>query len=129
MHKCQQSLDELFNDALRTFGAFEERYKDIGCQVCKVLISNCFWEGAATKTPEKIKSVGFVSGARLCHEHKMSATTNSFSFAKNEWPEKARNVLYNVLLLSFEPGPNPTRIQTLSGLPGPGPYRPLLASP
>jgi hypothetical protein len=54
------------------------------------------WEGAATKIPEKIKSVGFVSGARLRHEHKMSAATNIFFFAKNEWPEKARNVLCNV---------------------------------
>jgi hypothetical protein len=38
------------------------------------------WEGAATRIPEKIKSVGFVSGARLCHEHKMRATTNNFFF-------------------------------------------------
>jgi hypothetical protein len=41
------------------------------------------------KIPEKIKSVGFVSGARLCHEHKMSATTNNFFFVKKEWPKKA----------------------------------------
>jgi hypothetical protein len=46
--------------------------------------SNYFWEGAAKNTPEKIKSVGFVSGARLCHEHKVSATTNNFFFAKKE---------------------------------------------
>jgi hypothetical protein len=59
-------------------------------------ISNYFWEGAAIKISEKTKSVGFVSGARLCHEHKMSATTNNFLFAKTEWPEKARNVLYNI---------------------------------
>jgi hypothetical protein len=39
---------------------------------------------------------GFVFGARLCHEHKMSASTNNFFFARKEWPEKARNVLYNV---------------------------------
>jgi hypothetical protein len=54
-----------------------------------------FLEGAATKIPEKIKSVGFVSEARLCHEYKMSATANNFLFAKKEWPEKAQNVLYN----------------------------------
>jgi hypothetical protein len=41
-------------------------------------------------------SVGFVSGARLCHEHKMGESKNNFLFAKKEWPEKARNVLYNV---------------------------------
>jgi hypothetical protein len=35
-----QSLNELFNDALRiseVILAFEEWYKEIGCQVCKVL--------------------------------------------------------------------------------------------
>jgi hypothetical protein len=45
------------------------------------------------KIPEKIKSVEFISGARQCHENKVSA---QLSFAKKEWPEKARNVLYNV---------------------------------
>jgi hypothetical protein len=55
----------------------------------KGIISNYFWKGAATKIPEKIKSVGFVSGVRLCHEHEMSATTNGSFFAKKEWPEKA----------------------------------------
>jgi hypothetical protein len=46
--------------------------------------------------PEKIGSVGFVFGARPCHEHKMSATTNNFFYAEKEWPEKARNVQNNV---------------------------------
>jgi hypothetical protein len=53
------------------------------------VIWNYFWEGAAMKIPEKIKSVGFVSQARLCHEHKISANTNNVFFAKKEWPEKA----------------------------------------
>jgi hypothetical protein len=55
-----------------------------------------FMGGTSTRIPKKIKSVGFVFGARLCHEHKMSATTNNFFIAKKEWPEKVRNVLYNV---------------------------------
>jgi hypothetical protein len=54
-----------------------------------------------------MKSVGFFSGTRL---HKMSATTNKFSFAKKEWPEEARNVLYNFWLLSFAPDPDPNII-------------------
>jgi hypothetical protein len=54
-----------------------------------------FLGGTATKIPEKIKSVGFVSGARLCHEHKMSATTNNVFLAKKDLTDKARNVLYN----------------------------------
>jgi hypothetical protein len=90
------------------------------------VISNYFWEGAATKITEKIKSVGFVSEARLCHEHKMIATTNNFFFAKKEWPEKARNVLYKVWLLSFEPGPDANIICAVRLRPG-GPCRPLPA--
>jgi hypothetical protein len=34
------------------------------------VIPNYFWDGAATKIAEKIKSVGFVSGAWLYHENK-----------------------------------------------------------
>jgi hypothetical protein len=63
------------------------------------ITSNYFWEGAATKIPKKIKSVGFVSGARLCHEHKMRATTNNFSLRKKNGPRKPG--------MFFEPGPNP----------------------
>jgi hypothetical protein len=44
---------------------------------------------AVTKIPEIIKSVGFVSGAQLCHEHEMSTTINTFFIAEKEWPEKA----------------------------------------
>jgi hypothetical protein len=36
----------------------------------------------------------------------MGATTNNFVFAKIGWPEKARNVLYNLRMLSFEPSWN-----------------------
>lgn len=57
-----QSLNELLNDCLRTSAgilALEERYNDIGCQVCKVELLR----GAATNIPEKIKSVG--SGIRF----------------------------------------------------------------
>jgi hypothetical protein len=57
--------------------------------------------GAVTKISEKIKSVGFVSGARLCHEREVSATANNFCFARKEWPKKAEDVLYCVRLLSF----------------------------
>jgi hypothetical protein len=41
------------------------------------------------KIPEKIKSVGFVSGAQLCHEHKMMATTNNFFFAKKKMAQES----------------------------------------
>jgi hypothetical protein len=68
--------------------AFEEQYKDIGCQVCKVVISNYFWEGAATKIPEKIKLVGFVSGDRLCHEHKKAQLRITFFFLQKSGSRK-----------------------------------------
>jgi hypothetical protein len=33
------------------------------------ITSKYFWEEAGMKIPEKIESVGSVSGTRLCHEH------------------------------------------------------------
>jgi hypothetical protein len=48
------------------------------------------------KILEKIKSVSFVSKARLCHEHKTSGRTNNFFYAKIDCPEKALSILYNV---------------------------------
>jgi hypothetical protein len=68
----------ILDDAVRTAEvilAFEERYKDIGYQVCKVLSRTISGTGSY-ENPEKMKSVAFVSGARLCHECKM--TTNNF---------------------------------------------------
>jgi hypothetical protein len=65
-------------------------------------------------------SVGFVSGASVCQEHQVSAATNNHFFAKRERLEKARHVLYNVLLLSFEAGTNSAHARTLPALPGPG---------
>jgi hypothetical protein len=50
---------------------------------------NYFWEGAATKIPEKIKSVEFVSGAWQCHEHKMSPTTDTLFAKKKKKKEMA----------------------------------------
>jgi hypothetical protein len=101
--------------------AFEERYKDIGCQICKVLSRTISGRGAATKTPEKFKSVGFVSGARLCHEYKMSATTSNFFFAKKNGPRKPE--MFYITFDCYHL--NPARTRTLSVLPGPalGPGR------
>jgi hypothetical protein len=80
------------------------------------VISNNYWDGAGTKIPQKIKSVGFVSGTRLCHECKMSAATSNFFFSKNEWPEKARNDVHNLWMRSFEPGPDPNIISAIGGV-------------
>jgi hypothetical protein len=46
--------------------AFEGRYKAIDVKFVKCYLELHLWERAATKIPEKIKSVRFVSAAWLC---------------------------------------------------------------
>jgi hypothetical protein len=56
MHKFQQSLNEFFNDVLKTSRVileFEERYKHIGCQVCKVLYRTISGRGKLRKSQRK----------------------------------------------------------------------------
>jgi hypothetical protein len=86
-------------------------------------------EEAATKIPAKIKSIGFVSRAWLCHEHKITVTVNKFFFAKKEWPQEAQNILCNTQLLLFESGPNQAQTHILSVLLNPDPCKPVLCSP
>jgi hypothetical protein len=112
--------------------AFEKRYKGIGCQVCKVLSRTVCGRGQQQKSPEKIKSVGFVSGARLCHEHKRAQLRIIFSLRKRMAGESTKCSIafecYNLnqartRTLSVLSGPRPGRAETLG--PGPGPCRPL----
>jgi hypothetical protein len=116
-------VNELFNDSLKTSEvilAFEERYKNIGCQVCKVLSRTTSGNVAATEVPEKIKLVGFVSGARLCHDRNMSANTKLFSF-QNSCPRESQIYsVYDVLIRIILTRREPTRSRTSSVLPGPG---------
>jgi hypothetical protein len=56
MHKCQSPLNEAFNDALKTSDfllAFEERYKDVACQVCKALSRAISRRRKPRKSPTK----------------------------------------------------------------------------
>jgi hypothetical protein len=118
------SFTKLFNDVLKTYEvtlAFEERYKDIWCQVCKVLPRTISGRGQRRKSPIKLSwwdlfpepdSVTSISWAQL---------RITFSLRIKQWPEKARSVRHSVWLLSFEPGPNPAQTWILSVLPGPGP--------
>jgi hypothetical protein len=48
------------------------------------VMSDYFWEGAGMKILEKMESAGFVTGACLCHKHKMSIIMSNFFFAKKE---------------------------------------------
>jgi hypothetical protein len=82
---------ELFNDALRTSAiilSFEERYKNIGYQVCVVLSRTISGAEQLQKYLRKSSWWIFYAGVRPCHELKTSATMNNFSFAKNKWPQK-----------------------------------------
>jgi hypothetical protein len=97
-------LNELLNDALKTTQvilAFETQYKDMGCQVCKVLSGTISGTGAATKIPEKMKSVRFVSGARLCHEQKMSETANNFFFEKKKKNDPRKPEMFYFRLIAI----------------------------
>jgi hypothetical protein len=80
-----------------------------------------FLGGAATKIPEKIQSVIFVSGSRLYHEHKMSATTKSFSLQKKNGPRKPE--IFYTMFDCYDL--NRARTRTLAVLAAPGPCRPL----
>jgi hypothetical protein len=102
--------------------AFKERDRYIRCQVCKVLSLTIAARGSYENPREN--HVGAVSGARMCHEQNMRATTSNFSFAKTERPEKSRYDLYDVSLLSSEPGPDPNIIRGAR----PGPCRPPATS-
>jgi hypothetical protein len=57
-----------------------------GTKISDVKFVRCYLElflgGAATKIPDKIKSVGFVSGARLCHEQSWAQLLITFSLRK-----------------------------------------------
>jgi hypothetical protein len=65
--------------------------------------------------PSKIKFVGFVFAARICHEHRTGAVTNKFFFSKNEWPKKPEVFSINFDCCHLNQG----RRRTLSVLPGP----------
>jgi hypothetical protein len=110
-------LEWIFYDALKTLEvilAFDEQHKDAKFVRCYLTY---IWEGEARKAPTKSSQWNLFPEP----EHKMSATTNNSFFAKREWPEKIWNVLYNVWLLSFEPGLKAAWTRSLSVLPGPGP--------
>lgn len=79
--------------------AFEVRKKDFGCQICKVLSLTVFGV-ASCKNPWKIKSVRFISGARMCHEHEVRAATNNFVLRKEEQPRKPKMLIAIILTLT-----------------------------
>lgn len=58
---------------------------------------NSFWEEAAKKIPEKVRSLWFISWAQDCHELEMRTATK-----KPEMLKKKKRLR----LMWFEPGPN-----------------------
>jgi hypothetical protein len=86
------------NEALKTFQgivAFGKRYKDIGCQVCKVLsrtISGGVGGGVVRKSVQ-----WDLFPEPDCFTSIRSAQLRIILFSqKQEWLEKAQNVLYYV---------------------------------
>jgi hypothetical protein len=68
--------------------AFEKWYKDIGCQVCKVLsqtISGMY----SYENPKENQVSGIYSVDQHCYEHKVSATTNNFIFVKKRMAQQS----------------------------------------
>jgi hypothetical protein len=113
---------ELFNAALRTSEvilAFEERYKDIRCQVWKVLSRTISGRGQLRKSPRKSSRWDLFPEPDLCHGHKMSATTNNVFFEKKEWPEKARNILRLIVIIWTRPETRPDPNIVCATRPGP----------
>jgi hypothetical protein len=78
------------------------------------VMSNYFWKGAATRIPENIKSVEFVPGARLRHEHKVRPTTNNYSLRKKNCPVKPEIFYLTVDCYHL----NHAQTRNLSVLPG-----------
>jgi hypothetical protein len=122
MHKCQQSLNELFNDALRTSEVILA-FVDIGCQVCKVLFRTISGTGQPRKCPRQSSRWDLFPEPDCVTSVRWAQLRMTFSLRKEEWAEKAWNARKTFDCYHL----NQARTQTLSVLPGPGPgpYRPL----
>jgi hypothetical protein len=100
MLKCQLSLNKLINDALKheVILVFEERYKDIGCQVSKVLSRTISGRGQLRKSPRRSSQWDLFPVPDCVTSIRWAQLRITFSLRKKEWLQKARNVLYNVWL-------------------------------
>jgi hypothetical protein len=103
---------------------FEERYKNIGCQVCKVSSGNIFWKGQLRRSPRKSSRWVLFPGSDNVTSIRWAQLRITFSLRKRMTLESPK---CSVWLLSFEPGPNQARTRTsvLSG-PGQDPCRPVV---
>jgi hypothetical protein len=100
------------NDALKTFQViltFEERYKYIGCQVCKVLSRTISWRGQLRKSPRKSSPWDLFPEPDCVTSMRWAQLRITFSLRKR-MARESPNVFFNVWLLSFEPGPDPNII-------------------
>jgi hypothetical protein len=55
-----------------------------------------FLGGGSYENPQGNEVGDFTSRDRHCHKRKMSTTMKNFFFARKEWLEKTKNVIYNV---------------------------------
>jgi hypothetical protein len=99
--------------------AFEERYKDTGCQVLRCYFELLLGGGSyEISRKNKVGEICFRSPTVLRAQYGSNYEQPSFTTKKNV--SRKPEMLY-VWLLSFEPGPNPARARTSSVLSGPGP--------
>jgi hypothetical protein len=135
MHKCRQCLNGLFNNSYWTSEiilAFQQRYKDIGCQVCNVLSRIISGIEQPRKSPRRSGRCPIRFRSRLCHEHKWSATTKNIFFAEKimAWYSPKCSISWMIAVVLNRPRPEPylcyqaQAVQTLStpvsiGLEGP----------
>jgi hypothetical protein len=123
MHKCQKSLNELFNEALKYMSLFcrLSEYKDMGCQVCKVLSWNIFGRGQLQKSPRKSSRWDLFPEPDCVTSIRWAQLRIACSLRKKRMARESPKCSKKIWLLSFEPGPNPSWTRTLSILPGPSP--------
>jgi hypothetical protein len=105
-----------YNGPVRTYEvilAFEERYKDIRFQVCKVFPRTISDWGQLRKSPRKSSQWDLFPKPDF-HGHRISATANNFSFAKKmarERPKCSIKRLIAIIWTRPEPSPDPNIIQ------------------
>jgi hypothetical protein len=115
-------MNGLFNDAVtasEVILSFEERYKDIGCQVCKVLSLKLFRGGGGQlrKSPRKECRRDLFPEPDCVTNIRWAQLKITFSFRKNNGPRKPE-----MFYITFDCyNLNPARTRTLSVLPGPRP--------
>jgi hypothetical protein len=96
-----------------------ERYKDIGCQVCKVLSRTISRRGQLRKSPRKSSRWDLFPEPDCVTSMRWAQLRITFSLRKNNDPRMPQ--MFCITFYCYHL--NPARTRTLSVLPGPSPAR------